>query len=62
MNIEFWKQLKEYFETEYDGIVAREEGIKFAKELLPMQTTTKQVKLSNGLVVQFCMQMMIRKI
>lgn len=33
MNIKFWKQLKEYFETEYDGIVAREEGIKFAKEI-----------------------------
>ena len=33
MKIEFWESLKEYFETEYDGIVAREEGIKFAKEI-----------------------------
>ena len=33
MNIDFWKNLKKYFETEYDGIVATEEGIKLAKEI-----------------------------
>lgn len=33
MNIDFWKNLKKYFETEYDGVIATEEGIKLAKEI-----------------------------